>query len=254
MDQEFSGKVVLVTGASRGIGAEMARQFAGRGATIAVHYHVDLKTAEKVLNSLPGESHFILQADLADPQSPGSLVTKVVERTGRLDVLVNNAGVWLAHPIAEASFEEWRSSWDRIVGADLLGPAHLCFHAAQVMIEQGGGKIINISSRGAFRGEPSAPAYAAAKAGLNAMSQSLAQALAPHGVSVFAIAPGFVETDMGAILLDGPEGASIRAQSPLNRVGRPEEIARVALFLAGEETDYLTGCIIDANGASYLRT
>ena len=122
------------------------------------------------------------------------------------------------------------------------------------MTAQGGGKIINISSRGAFRGEPQAPAYGAAKAGLNAMSQSLAQALAPHNIMVYAIAPGFVETDMAAIVLDGPEGPAIRAQSPLNRVGRPEEIAGIAVFLAGPGTDYLTGCIIDANGASYLRT
>ena len=254
MEQEFSGKTILVTGASRGIGAEMARQFAAQGACVAVHYHQDRGAAQGVLDSLAGPGHFILQADLTDPLTPGPLVERVVEKTGRLDVLVNNAGLWLAHPIAKASFDEWRSAWEKVVGADLLGPAHLCFHAARVMIAQGGGRIVNISSRGAFRGEPQAPAYGAAKAGLNAMSQSLAQALAPHGVFVFSIAPGFVETDMGAILLDGPEGDAIRAQSPLNRVGTPQEIARVALFLAGEGTDYLTGCIIDANGASYLRT
>ena len=121
------------------------------------------------------------------------------------------------------------------------------------MIKNGGGRIINISSRGAFRGEPTAPAYGAAKAGMNSMSQSLAQALAPHNIYVYTIAPGFVQTDMAEDLLQGEQGVRIRAQSPLNRVAQPIEIARTALFLASDECQYMTGCIIDINGASYLR-
>ena len=254
MSQQLSGKIVLVTGASRGIGAETARRFAAQGARVAVHYHAGQKAAEAVLNSLDGQGHLLVQADLADPDGPGELCGRVVDQAGRIDVLVNNAAIWEAHPVDKVSFGDWRGSWERIIKADLLGPAHLIFHVSRMMTAQGGGKIINISSRGAFRGEPQAPAYGAAKAGLNAMSQSLAQALAPHNIMVYAIAPGFVETDMAAIVLDGPEGPAIRAQSPLNRVGRPEEIAGIAVFLAGPGTDYLTGCIIDANGASYLRT
>ncbi|MCH6573537.1 MAG: SDR family oxidoreductase [Proteobacteria bacterium] len=114
-------------------------------------------------------------------------------------------------------------------------------------------KIINISSRGAFRGEPNAPAYGASKAGLNSMSQSLAQALAGSDIMVYAIAPGFVETEMAFALLDGPDGDAIRAQSPLGRAAKPAEIANTIAFLAGPDTDYLTGTIIDINGASYLR-
>ena len=121
------------------------------------------------------------------------------------------------------------------------------------MIKQGGGKIINISSRGAFRGEPQAPAYGASKAGLNAMSQSLAQALAPHNIYVYIVAPGFIKTDMTEKLLVGKQGEQIKKQSPLGRVGYADEVARTVLFLAGEGTDYLTGSIIDVNGASYLR-
>jgi len=121
-------------------------------------------------------------------------------------------------------------------------------------MKSGGGKIINITSRGAFRGEPDAPAYGASKAGLNAFSESMAQALAPHNIFMYAVAPGFVETDMAASVLSGPGGDAIRAQSPLNRVARPEEVAGVVLFLAAEGTDYLTGSIIDVNGASYLRS
>ncbi len=135
-----------------------------------------------------------------------------------------------------------------------MGPAHLSYHVARHMIKNGGGKIINITSRGAFRGEPDAPAYGASKAGLNAFSQSMALALAPHNIFMYAVAPGFVETDMTASLLTSPAGDAIRAQSPLNRVARPAEVARAVMFLAAEGTDFLTGGIIDVNGASYLRT
>jgi len=173
---------------------------------------------------------------------------------GQIDVLVNNAGVYEFHPVATSDFDDWQQSWEKTIRTNLLGPAHLSFHVARHMMKTGGGKIINITSRGAFRGEPDAPAYGASKAGLNAFSQSMAQALAPHNIFMYAVAPGFVETDMTDSLLAGPAGDAIRNQSPLNRVARPEEVARVALFLASEGTDYLTGCIIDVNGASYLRT
>ena len=122
------------------------------------------------------------------------------------------------------------------------------------MKEQGGGHIINISSRGAFRGEPNAAAFGASKAGLNALSQSLALALAPYKIYVYAIAPGWVETDMSQKLLDSPEGKHIRIQSPLGRVAKPEEVALTVLFFASEDSEYLTGGIIDINGASYLRS
>jgi NAD(P)-dependent dehydrogenase (short-subunit alcohol dehydrogenase family) len=122
------------------------------------------------------------------------------------------------------------------------------------MIERRQGRIINISSRGAFRGEPTATAYAASKAGLNAFSQSLAQHLAPYNIAVMAVAPGWVETDMSRKVLDSPAGDLIRHQSPLNRVARPEEIAHTVLFLASESAAFLTGAIVDVNGASYLRS
>jgi NAD(P)-dependent dehydrogenase (short-subunit alcohol dehydrogenase family) len=122
------------------------------------------------------------------------------------------------------------------------------------MIKRNRGNIVNISSRGAFRGEPESPAYGASKAGLNSFSQSMAQSLAPHNIFVYVVAPGFVQTEMVAELLSGPDGKSIREQSPLGRVATPDEIARTVLFLASEGTDYLTGCIVDINGASYLRT
>ena len=254
METDFSGKVVMVTGASRGIGQEIARQFAQRGAGIVVHFHKNREAAQQTLASLAGTSHLIVQADLADAISVGQMAKQAVGEMGRIDVLVNNAGVYEFHPVATTTFEDWQHSWEKTISTNLMGPAHLSFHVARGMMKSGGGKIINITSRGAFRGEPDAPAYGASKAGLNAFSQSMAQALASHNIFMYAVAPGFVETDMTASLLVGPAGDAIRSQSPLNRVARPAEVARVVLFLAAEGTDYLTGGIIDVNGASYLRT
>jgi NAD(P)-dependent dehydrogenase (short-subunit alcohol dehydrogenase family) len=122
------------------------------------------------------------------------------------------------------------------------------------MIAGGGGRIVNVSSRGAFRGEPGQPAYGASKAGLNAFGQSLARALAPHGIAVASVAPGFVDTDMAASSLAGPGGDAIRAQSPFGRVARAEEIAAAVVYLASPEAEWASGTIIDLSGASYLRT
>jgi len=122
------------------------------------------------------------------------------------------------------------------------------------MIERQAGRIVNVTSRGAFRGEPTATAYGASKAGLNSFSQSLAKHLAPYNIYVAAVAPGFVETDMARDLLDSPVGEAIRQQSPFNRVAKPEEVAYAIIFLASEGAEFVTGGIIDVNGASYLRS
>lgn len=252
--RDFSGKRVLITGGSRGIGRIIARQFAERGARVVVHYHTNEAAARETLESLVGGRHALVQADVADPGACQELVAEAIEALGRIDILVNNAGIFEEHPLAEVDYETWTNAWQRTLGTNLLGPAYVTFHVARHMIDQGGGRIVNVSSRGAFRGEPKAPAYGASKAGLNAMSQSLAQALAPHHVFVYVVAPGFVQTEMARPLLTGPEGEAIRQQSPLGRVARPEEVARTVLFLASEWTDFLTGCVVDINGASYLRT
>ncbi len=250
----FEHKVALVTGGSRGIGRAIAQQFAECGARVAVNYQSNQAAAEETLQSLAGDGHLLVRADIGHPDQARELVETTVSRMGRLDILVNNAGVYEFHPIDQVSYEAWQQVWQQTIGINLIGVANVMYHAAQQMIGQGGGRIINVSSRGAFRGEPQAPAYGASKAGLNAMSQSLAQALAPHNVFVYVVAPGFVETEMAAELLDGPQGEGIRNQSPLRRVARPDEVARTVLFLASEGIDYLTGGIVDVNGASYLRS
>lgn len=249
-----SDKVVLVTGASRGIGRVAARLFAAAGKRVAVHYRQDADAAAETLASLAGEGHFSVAADVSDPQAVAGLVDEVTTRMGALDVVVNNAGVGEHHVVEQVDYSQWQAAWQRILATNLLGPANLSFCAAKYMIANGGGRIVNVSSRGAFRGEPKQPAYGASKAGLNAMGQSLAQALAPHGVFVFTVAPGFVQTDLAAGRLAGPDGDDIRSQSPLKRVAQPEEVARTIVFLGVEAPDFLTGCIVDVNGASYLRS
>lgn len=248
------GRVVLVTGASRGIGREAARLFAAGGARVAVHYRQDADAAAETLASLAGDGHCTVACDVSDAQAVGSLVDEVTTRMGGLDVVVNNAGVGEHHAVEEVDYSQWQAAWERILATNLLGPANLSFCAAKYMIANGGGRIVNVSSRGAFRGEPKQPAYGASKAGLNALGQSLAQALAPHGVFVFTVAPGFVQTDLAAARLAGPDGDDIRSQSPLNRVAQPEEVARTLVFLGVEAPEFLTGCIVDVNGASYLRS
>jgi 3-oxoacyl-[acyl-carrier protein] reductase len=254
MKFDFRNQVALVTGASRGIGSIIAQMFAAAGARVVVHCRHNRDAAERTLEKLAGGGHLLAQADITNVADIERMTADVVAHMGRIDVLVNNAGIFEPHPIADVSFDHWQRAWQRTVQTNLMGPAHLTFCVARHMMSQGGGRIVNVSSRGAFRGEPNAPAYGASKAGLNAMGQSLAQALAPHGVFLHTVAPGFVETERIAPRLSGPEGDAIRNQSPLGRVAKPEEVARTVLFLAAQGTEYLTGCIVDINGASYLRT
>jgi NAD(P)-dependent dehydrogenase (short-subunit alcohol dehydrogenase family) len=254
MQFDFKDKVVCISGASRGIGRATALLFAEAGARLVIHYHQNRPAAEATLAQLTGGPHLIVQADLADSQAVAAMAEAIIGQAGRVDILVNNAAIFEPHPLAAVSYAEWQQAWRRTLATNLIGTANLTFCLARPMIEQGGGRIVNVSSRGAFRGEPEAPAYGASKAGLNAMGQSLAKALAPHHIYVHTVAPGFVETDMAAEILAGPEGEAIRQQSPLGRVARPEEVARTILFLAAPGTEFLTGCIVDVNGASYLRT
>ena len=250
----LTDKTALITGSSRGIGRAVARLFAEAGARVAVHYRSDGDAARDTLASLEGTGHILVQGDVSNPAAAASMVAETVDGLGSLEILVNNAGIAPAHPLPEVSYEGWQQAWQDTLAANLVGPANLCYQAGRHMMSQGGGRIVNVSSRGAFRGEPDAPAYGASKAGLNALSQSLARSLAPHGVFLYVVAPGWVDTDMAAEWLQGEAGDEARSQSPLNRVAQPEEVARTILFLASEGTDFLTGCIVDVNGASYLRT
>jgi 3-oxoacyl-[acyl-carrier protein] reductase len=242
----------LVTGASRGIGRAVAEAFAAAGDRVVVHYRDASGLAAEVLAGLPGAGHAVVQADLADPEAVRRMVDTAREALGGLDVLVNNAGVFTPHPITETSYERWQEAWRQTLGVNLVGAANATWCAVRHMTR--GGRIINVSSRGAFRGEPEQPAYGASKAGLNALGQSLALALAPQGIAVATVAPGFVDTDMTAGHLDGAGGEAIRAQSPFDRVATAQEIAAAVLYLASPEAEWASGAILDLNGASYLRS
>ena len=244
----------LVTGASRGIGRAIAMLLARRGCRVAVHYQKNQALAEEVVASLPGPGHAAFAADMASPGEVERLWLDVTAAFGRIDIVVNNAGIYEEHPLTTTDYAGWQSVWRRTLAVNLLGPACLCHCAATAMAAAGGGRVVNISSRGAFRGEPTAPAYGASKAGLNALSQSLALALAGRSVYVFAVAPGWVETDMATDHLTGPQGPAVLAQHPLGRVATPDEVAQVAVFCALDAPPAMTGSVIDVNGASYLRT
>jgi NAD(P)-dependent dehydrogenase (short-subunit alcohol dehydrogenase family) len=244
----------LVTGASRGIGRAIAQGFAGQGDRVAVHHRDSAGLAAEVVAGLPGAGHLAVQADLTDAGAARAMADRVHEALGGLDVLVNNAGVFTAHPITEVSYEQWQAAWQQTLGVNLVGAANVTWCAVQYMIAGGGGRIINVSSRGAFRGEPGQPAYGASKAGLNAFGQSLARDLARHRIAVATVAPGYVDTDMAAVDLRSARGDEIRAQSPFGRVAEAEEIAAAVLYLASPEAEWASGAILDLNGASYLRT
>jgi 3-oxoacyl-[acyl-carrier protein] reductase len=248
-----TARAILVTGASRGIGRAIARAFAAKGDRVAIHYRAASAAAQSVRAELPGGDHLVVQADLADPAAVRRMVDEAARGLGGLDVLVNNAGIYEPHPITDVSYEQWQAAWRDALGVNLLGAVNATWCAVRHMIPRGGGRVINVTSRGAFRGEPRHPAYGASKAGLNAFGQSMARYLAPHGIAVASVAPGYVETDMTTRELASPRGDAIRGQSPFGRVGRPEEIAAAVLWLASAEAEWASGTIIDLNGASYLR-
>jgi 3-oxoacyl-[acyl-carrier protein] reductase len=215
----MASRAILVTGSSR-----------GRGRAIAT----------PVAAGLPGDGHIVVQADMADPAAVRTMVDTAAERLDGLDVLVNNAGIFAGvqrpHPVFDTAYDEWQLMWRHTFDVNLFGAANAAWAAAQHMRDRGG-RIINVSSRGAFRGEPEQPAYGASKAALNAMGQSLAVALAPYGIAVAAVAPGFIATDMTNEHLKAERGDEIRAQSPFRRVARADEIAAAVHWLASSEAE-----------------
>jgi NAD(P)-dependent dehydrogenase (short-subunit alcohol dehydrogenase family) len=251
---DFKNKIVLITGGSRGIGKATAIEFANRGADVIINYQSNKKAAEETLTMLKGNRHTSINADLNNVSEIEQMFDQILKKYNRLDIVINNAGISIDHDPNTANFEEWNLAWRQILETNLLAPANVCYFASKIMKKQGGGRIVNVSSRGAFRGEPTKPAYGASKAALNSLTQSLAKALGPYNIFVAAVAPGFVDTDMAKETLTPVEREAVENDCPLKRIAKPEEVAYSIAFLASERSAFSTGAILDINGASYLRT
>jgi 3-oxoacyl-[acyl-carrier protein] reductase len=247
----------LVTGGSRGIGAAIAAELAASGYAVAVHSRADAARAAAFAAALPGAGHAAVTGDIADPQQVQAMVSAAVSALGGIDLLVNNAGIYEHQPIASTSYADWQAAWRQTLDVNLHGTANVTWCVVDHLLHRAGGtgdaRIINIGSRGVHRGEPTAPAYGASKAGVHALTQSLAVALAPHGIGVAAVAPGFTRTEMVESVLASEAGDAIRAQSPFGRVAEAEEIAAAVAWLASPRAQWVSGAIVDINGASYLR-
>jgi len=249
----FKDKTVLITGGGRGIGRAIAHEFAVEGARVAINYRSNEESAQNTLNRLPGVGHLSFKGDISSAGTVEQLVNNVISAFGHLDILVNNAAIHEHHPIDKVSFEHWQEEWQKTLATNLIGTVNITYCAAQHMIARKEGRIIFISSRGAYRGEPDQPAYGAGKGAINSFGQSIAQSLAKYNIGVGLVAPGFVQTEMVEDLLSGEKGDAIRSQSPFNRVAKPEEVANAVLYLADPKSIWSSGAVIDVNGASYLR-
>lgn len=251
MEIDLSGTVVLVTGASRGIGQAIARQLAASGATTAVHYHRNRASAQALVEETDAPAR-AFQADLSKVAGCQRLFGEVLDAFGHLDVLVNNAGVAVSLPMEEP-VEQWQEGWALTMNVNLRAPALLCRLAIEHFRERGGGRIINIASRAAFRGDtPDYMAYAASKGGLVALTRSIARGFGKEGIRAFVLAPGFTRTDMAQDFIDAyGEDYALRGIA-LERLTEPGDIAPLAVFLASGRADHATGATIDINAGSYV--
>lgn len=247
---DLTGRSALVTGASRGIGREAAIRLAAAGASVAINYHRSEAEAAELAGRIGGKA-FVVRADVSRPQEVESMVGEVAKRFGTLDILVNNAATFERNPFEGDSYEHWQGAWRRTFELNVFGAANAAFLAARVMRRQGGGKIINIASRAAFRGELEFPDYGASKAALVNLTISMARACARDNIVSSCIAPGFIETDMARSELEAHYD-DIVSQIPLGRVGSAGDVAGLILFLASGMGDYLNGSIIDVNGGSWF--
>lgn len=249
MKIDLTTKTILVTGASRGIGRGIVEALGKSGATVAVHYRKKKEQAEKLAKTI-GNGSKVFRADLEYPEQCERLFHEVVHAFGRLDVLVNNAGIFLNSPL---ECETWLDDWDKTLNVNLRAAALLSRLAILHFQERGGGRIINISSRAAFRGDnPEHLAYAASKAGMVALTKSIARGYGKDDILAFLIAPGWVKTDMNkeTILRYGEE--AIIKDLALNKLTEPKDLAPLIVLLASGMADHATGTTIDLNAGSYV--
>lgn len=251
MKIELTGKNVLVTGGSRGIGAALVRGLAEAGARVAIHYRKHQAAALELAAEV-GQGAFTLQADLADPKACRSLFADCVQRFGKMDVLINNAGVAHQAPLT-GSDEDFEATWTHTLAVNLTAAGILSRQAILHMKDNGGGRIIHIASRAAFRGDtPDYLAYAASKGGMVALHRSIARGCGKEGIRSFLIAPGFVRTDMAQDFID-EYGEDYAMQGiATDRLTEAQDLAPTVVLLASGLADHATGASIDINAASYV--
>jgi 3-oxoacyl-[acyl-carrier protein] reductase len=250
MADELRGRVVLVTGSSRGIGAEVAVRAAAEGATVAVHYRTDAAAARGIVEKVraTGAEGDCFDADVADGRQATRLVERVIERFGRIDGLVNNAGLTQVGPFLDIDPAEW----DAVIATDLTAAFHTCRAVLPSMVERGSGSIVNIASRLGQIGVAETAAYSAAKAGLIGLTRSLAREFGPKGIRVNAIAPGVTITDMTTDLVESEEGRRRLRDSALGRFGRADEVAEAVIFLLSDRASLFLGQTLNPNAGGYM--
>lgn len=252
MEIDLKNKVILVTGVSRGIGKAIAKSLAESDATIAVHFNKNKDKAQELAENL-GNNSKPFQADLSNPKNAEKLFQEVLKTYKKVDVLVNNAGIFVKSPV-EVNFEKWLENWNKTINVNLTSPGILCHEAINHFKQNSGGRIINIASRAAFRGETEEYlAYAASKGGLVSLSRSIARSFGKYNIKSFVIAPGFVRTDMAKDYLEIHEKEMIENELSLNEITEPEDIAPVVVLMVSGKMDHATGSIVDINAGSYMR-
>lgn len=250
MADGLAGQVVLVTGSSRGIGAEVAVRAGAEGATVAVHYFRSEAGAERTVGRVrdAGGRAEAFCADVSVGEQAERLVGEVDARFGRLDGLVNNAGLTQVGPFLEITPEQWEA----VIRTDLTAAFHTCRAALPVMLEQGRGSIVNVTSRLAQMGVAETAAYSAAKAGLVGLTRSLAREFGPRGIRVNAVAPFVTVTEMTQDLVDTDEGERRLRDAALGRFGRAGEVAEAVIFLLSDRSSLFTGQTLNPNAGAYM--
>jgi 3-oxoacyl-[acyl-carrier protein] reductase len=249
-DGALEGRVILVTGSSRGIGAEVAVRAAAEGAIVAVHYRQSSEAADRTLERVRAGGREVegFSADVADGAEAEDLVRRVIDRFGRLDGLVNNAGRTQVGPFLAIHASEW----DAVIRTDLTAAFHTCRAALPSMVERGSGAIVNVASRLGQMGIAETAAYSAAKAGLIGLTRALAKEFGPHGIRVNAIAPGVTVTEMTTDLVESDEGQRRLRDMPLGRFGRADEVADSVVFLLSDRASLFLGQTLNPNAGGYM--